>query len=95
MCPGKNGKPTIVISKDYKVFLGNLTDEEAVYTAGELFGFNLGAFEIKLISGCLLRIFVGSFGWCLKQLNFLLSFFSVQVQATPRLTPFHGAWRQT
>eukprot|EP00435_Cladocopium_sp_Y103_P033211 s2906_g8.t1 len=50
-CPGKPGKPAIMLTKDYKLFLGNITEEEMVLASGELFGFNVGAFEIKLIAG--------------------------------------------
>ena len=42
-----------MLTKDYKLFLGNITEEEMVLASGELFGFNVGAFEIKLIAGCL------------------------------------------
>ena len=48
MCPGKAGKPSIVISKDYQLYMGNLLDEEVLFKAGEIFGFNLGTFEIKM-----------------------------------------------
>lgn len=49
--PGRPGKPTILVTKEYKIYLGNLTDEAVELTAGELFGFGTGAFEVKLISG--------------------------------------------
>lgn len=52
-CIGKAGKPTVFINKTLGVFLGNPTDQEMVVSSGELFGFNTGAFEVKLISGCL------------------------------------------
>ena len=46
-----------MLTKDYKLFLGNITEEEMVLASGELFGFNVGAFEIKLIAGCLVVMF--------------------------------------
>ena len=55
MYPGKLGsKPAIVISKTYDVYLGNLRTEDLELSAGELFGFNVGAFEMKIINGLLL-----------------------------------------
>ncbi len=53
LLPGRPGKPTILVTKDYKIFLGNLTDEELKVDQGELFGFGTGNFEVKLISGSL------------------------------------------
>ena len=46
-----------MLTKDYKLFLGNITEKEMVLASGELFGFNVGAFEIKLIAGCLVVMF--------------------------------------
>ncbi len=48
---GKPGKPSIMISKGYKIFLGNETDAEQVHSAIELFGFNTGSFEFKIVRG--------------------------------------------
>lgn len=53
--PGKPGKPTILVTKDYKIFLGNLTEEAVEVPPGELFGFGTGTFEVKLISGSVVR----------------------------------------
>ncbi|CAK9026417.1 unnamed protein product [Durusdinium trenchii] len=53
LCPGKSGRPSIVISKTYGVFLGNFTTEEMLVKPGELFGFNTGAFQVLIIRGAL------------------------------------------
>lgn len=49
-CDGLKGKPAVFITKSFDVFLGNATTEEIVVT-GEIFGFNRGAFEDKLVTG--------------------------------------------
>ena len=48
---GKSGKPSIIVSKGYKIFLGNETDGEAVFSGCELFGFHTGTFEYKIVRG--------------------------------------------
>ena len=48
---GKSGKPSIMVSKGYKIFLGNETDSEMVFSGCELFGFNTGNFEYKIVRG--------------------------------------------
>lgn len=53
VCPGKPGRPTIVISKSFNIYLGNTGDEEMLVKEGELFGFGTGSFEVKLIQGSL------------------------------------------
>ena len=53
MCPGKGGKPSILLTKDWRWFIGNPTDEELVVKSGDLVGFYTGGFEIKIIRGCL------------------------------------------
>ena len=50
-CQGKSGKPSILISKELDVYLGNLENTEIVCPAGELFGFFTGAFESKIVKG--------------------------------------------
>ena len=44
---GRSSKPTVIIDKHLKIWLGNPTDQEQVYT-GEIFGFNTGNFEYKI-----------------------------------------------
>ena len=44
-----------LVTKDYKIFLGNLTEEAVEVPPGELFGFGTGTFEVKLISGSVVR----------------------------------------
>ncbi|CAK8996456.1 unnamed protein product [Durusdinium trenchii] len=51
VCQGKSNKPTIVITKDFRIYLANFTTEEVVHEQGELFAFNTGAFEVKIIKG--------------------------------------------
>lgn len=53
VCQGKSNKPTIVITKDFRIYLANFTTEEVVHEQGELFAFNTGAFEVKIIKGSL------------------------------------------
>lgn len=50
-CPGRGNKPTIVVTKDFKIYLGNFTDNTLEVEAGELFAFNTGSFEVKLVRG--------------------------------------------
>lgn len=50
---GKNNKPSILISKDFDVYVGNLSNETLALCAGELFGFYTGSFESKIIQGAL------------------------------------------
>ncbi|CAK9093865.1 FO synthase subunit 1, partial [Durusdinium trenchii] len=49
MCEGKGGKPSILIASNLDIWLGNPSDEDANFSAQELFGFGLGAFEEKEI----------------------------------------------
>lgn len=79
MYPGKLGsKPAIVISKTYDVYLGNLGTEDLELSAGELFGFNVGAFEMKIINGLLLSQHKQLFG-LLVDVSFWLGFSFVWV----------------
>ena len=48
---GKNNKPSILIPKDFDIYLGNLTAEALSVKAGELFGFYTGSYESKIIQG--------------------------------------------
>ncbi|CAK9011451.1 unnamed protein product [Durusdinium trenchii] len=49
-CDGVKGKPAVFITKSHEVYLGNSTAEELI-VEGEVFGFNRGVFEDKLITG--------------------------------------------
>lgn len=51
MCEGKGGKPSILIASNLDIWLGNPSDEDANFSAQELFGFGLWAFEEKEIRG--------------------------------------------
>ena len=48
---GKNGKPSIFLNTSYELFLGNTGSEEMTVHASELFGFGLGAYEMKIVTG--------------------------------------------
>lgn len=43
-------KPAIAIGDDWSLWVGNLTDTQLDIKAGELFGFNKGIFEEKIVS---------------------------------------------
>ena len=49
LCPGKGGKPSVLITTSSDIFLGNPTDEEMVVTSHDNMGFYTGAHEVKLI----------------------------------------------
>eukprot|EP00438_Fugacium_kawagutii_P028319 Skav205364 [mRNA] locus=scaffold3980:93982:112606:+ [translate_table: standard] len=48
---GKQGKPSVIVSKGYELYIGNETDAAATYPACEMFGFGTGSFEFKLVHG--------------------------------------------
>lgn len=48
---GKAGRPSILIDKNYKIWIGNCAEEPQVFSQSELFGFNTGSFEFKLVGG--------------------------------------------
>ena len=48
---GKQGKPSVIVSKNYEIFIGNESEETATYQACEIFGFGTGSFEFKLVHG--------------------------------------------
>lgn len=48
---GKSGRPSIVIDKDWRIWLGNETSEVATFSSMELFGFGTGSFETKICRG--------------------------------------------
>ena len=45
---GKGGRPSIIIDKGYRIWLGNETTSKLSLCATELFGFNAGHYEEKL-----------------------------------------------
>ena len=51
LCPGRPQKPSILVSKSFGLFLGNFTPDEMVLQAGEIFGFNVGAFQVQIVRG--------------------------------------------
>lgn len=51
LIPGRANRPSILVTKDYNVYLGNMGSEELAVNAGELFGFGVGAFELRRYSG--------------------------------------------
>lgn len=48
---GKAGKPSLLVDKHYKLWLGNESDESQTWSGIELFGFNTGVFEYKIVRG--------------------------------------------
>ncbi|CAK9004718.1 FO synthase subunit 1, partial [Durusdinium trenchii] len=48
---GKATKPSIIIDKDYKVWVGNEHSEKLTVCGCELFGFNTGNYEERLVDG--------------------------------------------
>lgn len=38
-CAGKNNKPSILITAEHEIYLGNLGNEDLLVQQGELFGF--------------------------------------------------------
>ena len=48
---GKTGKPSIVIDKSYNIWIGNESESVATWSGIELFGFNTGIFELKIVRG--------------------------------------------
>ena len=47
---GKVGKPTIIVTKEFRVYIGNEHSSE-IAVAGELFGFNTGTYEVRVVQG--------------------------------------------
>ncbi|CAK9003765.1 unnamed protein product [Durusdinium trenchii] len=48
LCPGKANRPSILITKSFDIYLGNLNSEAMDVPCGELFGFNVGSFEMRI-----------------------------------------------
>lgn len=63
-CQGKTGRPGILITKEFDIYLANLQNEELVIPSGELFGFFTGTYDQKIIKG----------GWGWLALKFCLMF---------------------
>ena len=49
MTQSKNGKPSVILMKDYSLWLMNPTDSKMDIAAGEICGFGTGAFEEMII----------------------------------------------
>lgn len=49
--PGKNTRPTVVITKDWSIFIGNERAEDMTVDPFPLFGFGLGDFEEMVCEG--------------------------------------------
>ncbi|CAL1167352.1 unnamed protein product [Cladocopium goreaui] len=49
VCPGKGGKPSVLITKTFEIYLGNPTDDEMLVQSCDIIGFYTGTFEIKII----------------------------------------------
>jgi len=54
LCPGKNGKPSVLITTDFHIYLGNPSSEEMIVTCCDIFGFYTGAYEIKIVKSSLI-----------------------------------------
>jgi len=52
----KNGKPAIVITDGFDIWLGNTSDQNMRVAAGEFFGFGTGQFEEITKRGCLIDV---------------------------------------
>ena len=50
---GNRLKPSVLVGKDYSLWIGNETTGELKLDASEICGFNLGSFESKAIAGIL------------------------------------------
>eukprot|EP00913_Durusdinium_trenchii_P021213 g19927.t1 len=49
MAEGKSGRPSILISSNLHVWVGNATDSDTTFTSQELFGFGVGSYEEKSV----------------------------------------------
>ncbi|CAK9076028.1 unnamed protein product [Durusdinium trenchii] len=48
--PGRAGKPTLALDKDFHLWLVNSSNEEMEVTAGELFGFGTGSYNTQVVT---------------------------------------------
>lgn len=56
--PGKSGRPAIVVTTKFALWVGNETDAEMTVGPCSLFGFNTGDFEERVVTGwCVCRSF--------------------------------------
>lgn len=46
---GKSGKPSIAVNKNYDIFIGNEGNTPLQLDACELFGFNLGSYDQRIV----------------------------------------------
>lgn len=49
--PGQKSRPTVVVTTDFELYLGNETDMEIQVKNLDIFGFHLGDFESKMVTG--------------------------------------------
>ena len=54
--PGKSNRPTVVITQDWHVWVGNENSEDLALEAMPLFGFGLGDYEDKVVEGTSIQI---------------------------------------
>ena len=47
--PGRNGKPSIIVDTNMRIFIGNEVSDSLELSGTELFGFNTGNYEVKLV----------------------------------------------
>ena len=89
LCPGKAGKPSVVITKDFHIYLGNPSTEEMVVTSCDILGFYTGAYEIKIVKSGLVRFLTGYFPFSLDG--------PAHSEALDpwRNTPYRGDWTMT
>ena len=48
---GRGPRPSLIVDKHLKIWIGNETDAEVTFNGSELFGFNTGSFEYKIVRG--------------------------------------------
>ena len=48
---GRSGKPSIIVDSDMQIFVGNEVSDSLELTGTELFGFNTGNFDQKVVDG--------------------------------------------
>ena len=49
VCAGRSGKPTIILDKNFHVWLTNPTGDSMDISAGELFGFGTGQYQNAVV----------------------------------------------
>ena len=53
-CVGGRSKPAIVVDDTLALWIGNESSEEVSYESMEICGFNVGAYEEKVVAGNLM-----------------------------------------